>query len=102
MKTRPGYDSEQIRNQAFYEVLDKLTHRERQVYQCILEFGPITTESIAKILGGHSHWYTGRIKTLRDDLQLIEIAGQARTEDGHRPAALYKIKKFDPQMAFSF
>jgi hypothetical protein len=84
------------------EVLDKLTRREAQVYQCILEFGPISNEGIAQILGGHPHWYTGRIKTLRDELQVIEIAGTTRNEESNRPAALYKVKKWNSQLAFHF
>ena len=101
MKTRSGYNSEQIRNQVFMGVLGNLQRREAAVYQCVLEFGPITTESIAKILGGHPHWYTGRIKTLRDDLQVIEFAGSSISEESNRPASLWRVKKWDAQLALN-
>lgn len=102
MKTRPGFYSEQIRNEALMNIIEKLSKREAQVYQCILEFGPITTEKIAEILGGHPNWYTGRIKTLRDDMQLIEFAGTSISEISNAKASLWKVKKWDPQLALQF
>jgi hypothetical protein len=102
MKTRTDYYSEQIRNEAYAEVLNKLTQRESQVYNCILEFGPISLDGIAKILGGAAHWYSGRVQTLRDDYKIIEFAGKTRNEESNRPAALYVVKKWDPQLAFHF
>lgn len=102
MKTREGYHSEQIRNLVYADVLEKLTERQAAVYQMILEFGPISTEKVAELIGVHPHFITGRIKELRDELQLIEIAGVTFTEKGNSKAALYKAKKFDPQLAFKF
>lgn len=101
MKTRPGYHSEQLRNLAFEEVLKNLTQREAAVYQMILEFAPVSTEKVAELMGVQTHFITGRIKTLRDELQLIEICGETITEGGNRKAALYKPSKWDPQLALN-
>ena len=102
MRTRPGYDSEQIRNLAYADILENLTNRQAAVYQMIIEFGPISTEKIAELMDVYPNFITGRIKELRDDLQLIEIAGVTITEKGNSKAALYKAKKWNAQMAFKF
>lgn len=102
MKTRPGYYSEQIRNSAYADVLENLTNRQAAVYQMILEFGPISTEDIAKLMDVYPNYITGRIKELRDELQLIELAGNTISEKSNKHASLWRVKKWDPQLAFKF
>jgi len=101
LKTRPGYNSEQIRNMAYEEVLKNLSNREAAVYQMILEFYPISTEKIAELMGVYPNYITGRVKTLRDELQLIEFAGTTISEKSNAKASLWKPKKWDAQLAFN-
>lgn len=101
MKKRPGYDTEQIRNQAFEKVLENLTNRERAVYNMILEFGPVSTEKVAELMDVYPNYITGRVQKLRDDYQLIEQCGETISEKSNYKAALYRVKKFDPQLAFN-
>lgn len=102
MKVRPDYYSEQNRNLVYADILTNLTERQKAVYQMILEFGPISTERIAELMGVYPNYITGRIKELRDELQIIEFAGAALSEKSGAKVSLWKVKKFDPQMAFNF
>ncbi len=102
MKTRPGYYSEQIRNEVYMDMLENLTNRQKAVYQIIMEFGPISTEKIAGLMGVYPNYITGRIKELRDELQLIEHAGVTISEKSGKSVSLWKIKKIDPQLSLMF
>ena len=99
MKERSGYRSESIRNLAFEEILKNLTQRQAAVYQMIVEFAPISTEEIAKLMDVYPNYITGRIKELRDDLQIIEHAGDTISEKSHKHASLWRPKKWDAQLA---
>ena len=102
MKTNPAYYSEKIRNSVYLDVLESLTQRQAEVYQIIIEFGPVSTEQIAEVMRVYPNFITGRIKELRDDLKLIEIAGETISTIGNKPAILYKAKEIDPQLTIKF
>jgi DeoR/GlpR family transcriptional regulator of sugar metabolism len=99
MKTRPGYRSELIRELAFEETLNNLSERQTAVFNMIKEFGPITTEQIALLMNVYPNYITGRIKELRDDLQLIEYAGFALSEKSGSKASLWIVKKPEAQLS---
>lgn len=99
---RKGQSSENIRNLSFAEILENLSERQAAVYRMIIEFHPISTEEVAELMNVPQHYITGRIKELRDELDLIEYAGMDKSPISNKPRSLYVPKKWDPQMAFNF
>jgi predicted transcriptional regulator len=103
MKTREGYNSELLRNKSFGEILSNLTDRQSAVYNLILEFGPISTEDVAKILDVYPNYITGRVKELRD-LGVVEFDAEheGKSEKSNKKVSLWKVKKWDGQLVLNF
>ncbi|HOV99265.1 MAG TPA: MarR family transcriptional regulator [Bacteroidota bacterium] len=91
MKTREGYYSEQVRNEAFREILPHLSAHQYRVYSIIANYGPISTEEIACELGVYPHTITPRVKELRE-MELIEFAGIGASATSGRTVSLWRTK----------
>lgn len=99
MNIREGYRSEQIRNQAFEEVLDDLNKLQGDVYGVIRQYGPCSNETIAEMLGKGIHEVCPRVLELRQ-LDLVEYAGFAYSVKSRRKVSLWKTKKSQTRMEF--
>jgi predicted transcriptional regulator len=89
MKTREGYRPEQIRNEALQSILDGLADRQREVYNVILKWHPISNERIAEHIGCHPHQVTPRTLELRE-LGLVEFAGESISTISNRKVSLWR------------
>ncbi|MHC1738440.1 MAG: hypothetical protein AB9882_11950 [Ignavibacteriaceae bacterium] len=97
MKEREGYYPEQIRDNNFRSILDRLNAMQYKVYCCIRDYAPVTTEDISRILRKYPHSISGRVTELRD-LNLVEFAGERVINDSGRSASLWKIIPESPQL----
>jgi len=97
MKVREGYYSEQIRNKSFEEILDILGERQKQVLLILKEYGKLSIEDIARLLDVYPHQVCPRIKELRE-LQLVEFAGESRSDRSKRKVSLWKLKQLPEQL----
>jgi len=75
LKTREGYNSEQLRDLSYEEVLPKLGELQAEVLRCLKYFGEATTEEIADKIGRKVHSVTARIFELRK-MELVEFSGK--------------------------
>lgn len=98
MKTREGYHSEQIRNDALSSILDDLNERQRQVYNIIRKWQPISNERIAQHLNCHPHQVTPRVFELRE-MGIVEFAGESHSEISSRKVSLWRISPDGKQMS---
>ena len=92
MKTRSGYYSEAIRNEAFESILDSLNERQRDVLNVIRKWQPISSERIAEHLNIYPHQVTPRVLELRE-MELIEFAGKSTSDKSKRPVSLWRTKQ---------
>jgi len=97
VRTREGYNSEQIRDLAYIDILDKLPHSRAIVYQVISEVGPVSNEDIADILNKRINCITGRVKELRE-LGLIAFAGKAKSKTTGKTISLWRAEKLNEQL----
>lgn len=65
---RSTYNAIQARDEAFKYMLESLDGLRREVFECILHFGPLTSEEIAEKLGRKVQSITGRVHELRGNL----------------------------------
>jgi predicted ArsR family transcriptional regulator len=96
LKTREGWNSEQVRNKALFSILDDLSRRQQEVYSIIEKFQPISNESIAKHLNLYPHQVTPRVLELRE-MGIVEWAGEGKTLD-NRPFSFWKISHDGKQL----
>lgn len=94
MREREGYKPEQIRNKAFAYV--DLSKRQKEVYNIIQKWQPISNESIASHLNLHPHQVTPRVLELRQ-MGYVTFAGEGKTADG-RPFSFWKINPNGKQL----
>jgi len=99
MRTREGYHSEQVRNEAFAEVSKQLGTLQHDVYEIISIHEPITNEEIAKKLNKFPHEVCPRVLELRK-LDLVEFAGKTTGKSG-RKASLWKLKRAQTTLTFN-
>lgn len=91
MKTREGYNPEQIRNQSLKDTLPELGKLQAEVYNEIRSAGEITTEDLAIRLGRYIHSITARVYELRE-MEYVEFAGSVISDKTKRKVSLWKIK----------
>ncbi|HAX49651.1 MAG TPA: hypothetical protein PK605_00260 [Ignavibacteria bacterium] len=99
MIIREGYKSEQVRNQAFKEVKEKLNQLQQDVYNIIKQYEPITNEEIAEKLDKFPHEISPRTLELRK-LDLVEFAGKKKGSSGVK-ASLWQLAKSQTQIIFN-
>lgn len=97
MKIREGYDSEQVRNQALYSILDDLNNRQRAVFNIIKEWQPVSAENIAQHLNAYPHTITPRILELRE-MGLIRFAKEGYSERSKRKVSLWEVSPQPKQL----
>lgn len=95
---RDAYNSEQIRNAAL--ALINLTNKQKQVYEIIKKWQPISNESISKHLGVYPHVVTPRVLELRD-LEIVEYCGEGISQTSKRKVSLWRIKPDGKQLSFN-
>ncbi len=101
MKYREGYCSEEIRNEAYAEILDNLSGMRKVVYNAIKELEPCTNEEVARHLGKYPHETIARINELRK-IGLVIFAGKKKSERSGRSASLWRRAKVNPQLRIPF
>jgi predicted transcriptional regulator len=89
-RAREGYFPEQIRNEAFQSIQNNLTERQKEVYNIILKWQPISNECIAGHLNLYPHQVTPRTLELRE-MGIIEYAGESVSALSRRKVALWRI-----------
>jgi predicted ArsR family transcriptional regulator len=99
MRTREGYHSEQVRNEAFEEVSKQLATLQHDVYAVICDHEPVTNEEIAEKLDKFPHEVCPRVLELRK-LDLVEFAGKKIGKSG-RKASLWKLKRAQTTLTFN-
>jgi Mn-dependent DtxR family transcriptional regulator len=96
-RMRHGYIPEKLRNLAYIDELDKLGKRQRQVYEIIKEFGPISTEEIALKLNCYPHAITPRVYELREK-GLVELWDIGTSPTSGKAVSLWKVTRLNPQL----
>lgn len=96
MKIRRGHSSEIIRNLSFEEVMKNLSARQAAVYNMVKEFGPVSCEETADLMGVGMHCISGRFTEL-NELELIQHVGDARNKADSRDVCLWLVKKWEPK-----
>lgn len=97
MKPRRGHSSELIRNLSFEQIMENLSRRQAAVYNMVKEFGPVTCEETAELMGVGMNCISGRFTEL-NELELIEHVGDARNKADTRDCCLWLVKKWEPNM----
>jgi DNA-binding MarR family transcriptional regulator len=97
MKVREGYYSEQVRNQAFESILDKLGKKQGEVYHAILKLQPVSNEDIAAYLNILPHQVTPRVLELRQ-MEIVEYAGDSRSKTSGKKVSLWRIRPEGKQL----
>jgi transcription initiation factor IIE alpha subunit len=92
---RDAYNSEQLRNAAFSLV--DLTNKQKQVYEVIKKWQPISNERIAQHLGVYPHVVTPRVLELRD-LEIVEFCGEEISRTSKRKVSLWRINPDGKQL----
>jgi transcription initiation factor IIE alpha subunit len=95
---RDAYNSEQLRNTAFSLV--DLTNKQKQVYDIIKKWQPISNERIAIHLGVYPHVVTPRVLELRD-LGVVEFYGEDISQTSKRKVSLWRIKPDGKQLSLN-
>ncbi len=98
MKEREGYYSEQLRNRSLESILDKLGDKQRDVYNIIVKWQPISNERIAEHLGIYPHQVTPRVYELRE-MGLVEFAGESISELSKRKVSLWRVNPEGKQLS---
>jgi len=98
MKVREGYYSEQVRNQAFNDVIDKLGKKHGEVYRAIVKLQPVSNESIAAYLGILPHQVCPRVLELRQ-MEIVEFACEGKSIVSGKKVSLWRIKAEGKQLA---
>ncbi len=96
MKVREGYYSEQIRNKSFAFV--NLNQRQKEVFEIIAKWQPISNESIADHLNVFPHQITPRVYELRE-LGMVEFAGEGQSRISNRKISLWRINTNGTQLS---
>jgi DNA-binding MarR family transcriptional regulator len=95
MKVREGYQSEQIRNEAFAYV--NLNKQQKRVLEVIKKWQPISNDRIAAHLNCFPHQVTPRVLELRE-LGLVEFCGEAESTISKRKVSLWRINLHGRQL----
>jgi len=98
MREREGYNSEQIRNDAFKLLLEKLNERQLEVYNIIVKYQPIHNERIAEHLNIYPHQVTPRVLELRE-MGIVEFAGEGTSQKSNRKVSLWRINPNGTQLS---
>ncbi len=98
MKVREGYNSEQIRNKSLESILDDLGDRQRDVYNIISKWQPISNERIAEHLGVFPHQVTPRVYELRE-MGIVEFAGESVSTISKRKVSLWRVNPEGKQLS---
>jgi hypothetical protein len=113
MRTDDRIYTSETRNTAYGDVLDKLAGQRRQVFECIVEYAPISNNVISEILGIPVHVVCARVNELRGyeknpltmkrevnpKKQFVEYAGKDNTV---KPAvSLWRPAAKQPELNFN-
>ena len=98
MKTREGYYSEHVRDEALQSILDDLNQRQKSVYHIIEKWQPVSNERIAEHLNLYPHQVTPRVLELRE-MGVVEFAGEGISNKSSRKVSLWKIKPQPDQLS---
>lgn len=94
MEIRQTYHSEQSRNEAYADILDKVSGQRRKILECIINNFPVSDNAVSRLTGIPVHIVCARRNELwgkekdpvtrryeiNPKLQLIEFAGYDETE----------------------
>lgn len=112
MKTRQTYYSENARDEAYKEVLDSLSGKRKEVYECIINNYPISDNGIAKLTRIPVHLVAARRNELwgkeknpvtnryeiNQEIQLIEFAGYDETVSPRQSLWKPVLKTLQPSL----
>jgi Mn-dependent DtxR family transcriptional regulator len=88
-KVRHGYYSEKVKKFSYFQTLRNLNKSQKEVFEIIEKFGPISTEEIALRLRKYPHSITPRVYELRE-MGLVEFYDVGVSETTGRAVSLWK------------
>ena len=100
MNTRPGYYTEQVRNESYKEILnnESLSESQMKVLWQIVD-GPKTLQELSVILGMKESSVCARLNELREDEWIITNGEKKYNPETRKNNSLWKLnpKKFEPK-----